>query len=412
MVMFDLFREAGIETGVAHCNFQLRGTDSDDDEAWVEEACRNSGVPFHVRRFDTADYASSRRLSIQMAARQLRYSFFGEILLEKGYQWIATAHHHNDNIETVILNLARGSGLDGLTGIPIKNGNVIRPLLFASRSDIEEYASRRGIQWREDASNATEDYQRNVVRRRVIPLLEEINPGLADTFGATLERIAGAHQWVARFIRDFADSHVRLQDDQMTIAIRPLRESGAAATLLWELTKDKGYNFGQCREIMDTPHQAGKKFLSANYQLSIDRELLIIQPITFTSHSSVLIDKDASHVASAMGELIIGVHERENFLLRKDSSLAQLDLDRIAYPLTWRSWLPGDTFTPLGMDQPKKVSDLLIDNKVSVPDKQKITVVESAGTIVWVVGMRINEHFKVTGHTRRVLVISFQRKQP
>ena len=408
VIMFHLFRQAGIAFGVAHCNFQLRGQASDEDEKWVEALCRANGIPFHSERFDTADYARKNGLSVQMAARQLRYDFFEQLSKDEGYQKTATAHHANDNLETVVLQFIKGSGIGGLKGIPMVNQNVIRPMLFATREEIEEYAKANAIQWRDDSSNASDDYQRNIIRHRIIPVMKEINPALEHTFDTTLERITGAHQWVRNFIDQFAASHVGISGEDMTIDISALRNSGAPATLLWELLKDKGFNFDQCREVV-AAHQPGKRFLSSDYSLHIDRDVLIIRPECDSRDIHLLIERPGSPAISPDGEIAMSVCQVQDFNLSNDPGIAQLDYDLVQFPITWRSWRAGDAFIPLGMGQQKKLSDFLIDRKVSVPDKEKITVVESAGRIMWVVGMRIHEHFKVTRNTRRVLVLSFKR---
>ena len=410
VVMFHLFRQARLDFAVAHCNFQLRGEASDGDEKWVEALCKENSIPFHSARFDTADYARQNGLSIQMAARQLRYTYFERLLKEEGYQKTATAHHANDNVETVVLQFIKGSGIGGLKGIPVKNDTVIRPMLFATRDDIEQYAKANAIGWREDLSNASDDYQRNIIRRRIIPVMKEINPALEHTFDTTLERITGAHHWVRNFIDQFTASHVSIAGEEMTIDISALRNSGAAATLLWELLKDKGFNFDQCREIT-AEHQPGKRFLSSGYSLHIDREVLIIRPAHGGSDMHILIETPMQPVVSTIGEIAMRVVNMEDFKLSADAGIAQVDFDLVQFPISWRNWRAGDAFIPLGMHGQKKVSDFLIDVKVSVPEKEKITVIESAGRILWVVGLRIHDHFKVTSKTGRVLILMFKKKQ-
>ena len=406
MVMLHLFREAGFSVGVAHCNFQLRAEASLADEELVTRVCVDQAIPFHGKRFDTGSYAAGNNLSVQMAARELRYHYFKEVIDKHQYQYLATAHHVNDSLETVLMNLMKGSGIEGLSGIPVKNGNIIRPMLFATKEMILTYASARHLSWREDASNASDDYQRNFVRHQIIPRMKEINPALEQTFMDTRERLAGAKQLMKLYVDNFRNSSVHFKNDLVIIDKNYLSETNTPAVLLWELIKDKGFNFKQCRDII-ARHQAGKKFISSTHEVTVDREKYILKIINKKSISPLLIEKPVAIAEGASGTLHMAEIPREKFTLDKDRKIAQLDHDKIKYPLVWRSWLPGDSFIPLGMDQSKKISDFLIDAKTSLPEKEKITVIESGGEIVWVVGQRIHEHFKVTPQTERILTLRY-----
>lgn len=404
MAMLHLFRQAGFDVGVAHCNFQLRGEDSLADEALVRDVCAAQQVPFHYRRFDTSDYATGSGLSIQMAARQLRYDFFAGLLEAHGYTYLATAHHLNDALETTLLNLVRGTGLDGLQGIPVKNDRTIRPLLFATKEMLTAYAVAQGLPWREDASNASDDYQRNFIRHQVIPRLKTINPGIENTYSSTHERIMGSAQFAKDHIAAVAAEAIIPSGDGIVIGKKVLQRTSFPAVMLWELIKDKGFNFGQCQEIIAV-HQPGKKFFSATHELVTDREVYMLQEKKQHDIVDVTIEDQVPMVHSGRGALHFDVHSRVQFSLAKDPALAQLDLDKLTYPLLWRGWKPGDSFVPLGMQHKKKLSDFLVDLKMPLPEKEKVTVIESAGTIVWVVGLRIHDHYKVTPQTSRILTI-------
>ena len=404
MVMLHLYREAGFKVGVAHCNFQLRGEESDADEELVRHTCEQANIPFTVKRFDTAGYATTRKISIQMAARELRYDFFREVSQTHGYDCVATAHHFNDSIETALLNLIRGTGIDGLVGIAPKKQTIIRPLLFASRDMIRDYALQNQIVWREDASNLSDDYQRNYLRNQVIPLLQEINPGFEDTFRDTHERLLGASQFSDKYISEFRAGCLEYRDKKTIIDIRKIRQAPSPPVMMWELIKDLGFNFNQCRQMVND-HQPGKIFISPTHQLLVDRTEYIIerkQPSTFTT---TIIEKGQQTVGEIPFMLALKEVPRSDFQLIKSPALAQLDADQLKFPLIWRRWQAGDYFVPLGMRQEKKLSDFLIDLKTPFNAKADITVVESAGEIVWVVGYRISEHYKVTPDTERVLVI-------
>lgn len=404
MVMLDIFLKAGFSIAVAHCNFQLRGKDADEDEQLVKDVCGNT-IPFFSKRFDTGSYAEANKLSIQMAARQLRYDFFESLMNENRFQFTATAHQLNDSIETTLLNFVKGSGIEGLAGIPIKINRIIRPLLFATRQMISDYAKENQIRWREDTSNASDDYQRNFLRNKIIPSLREINPALEETFRNTNERLQAAASWTKNLAADFLN-----YDDSGRIVIhkKELNEATSSEVLLWEIVKDFDFNYEQCKEIIET-HQPGKIFYSPGHVLTIDRETYIIQArqpenifLQSEIHPKQVVTKNFN------GSLFIQEIKKEDFSLNRSQHLAQVDADKIEFPLVWRLWKPGDSFMPLGMSNHKKLSDFFIDMKISLPDKEKITVVESSGQIVWVVGFRIHEAFKVTEHTKRVLVMEYR----
>lgn len=404
MVMFRLLREAGLSIAVVHCNFQLRGAESDGDEEFVRATCEQYHTPFFVRRFETTEYATQGGISIQMAARKLRYVYFNELLSIHGYDYVATAHHFNDIIETAFMNLVRGTGIEGFTGIAPKNGKIIRPLLFATREMLLAYALANQVFWREDSSNDTDDYQRNFLRHQVMPRLRELNPNFEETFRDTHERLLGSRDLTMAFLKVFQASAVQVSDNQTTIDIRKLRQSESPAVILWELIKDFGFNFDQCRQVV-RDHQPGKIFLSASHRLLVDRQQYIIGKKEDADLRSVFIANGEQTVINARFTLTLKEVPDADFQLIKDPAIAQVDADQLQYPLIWRTWKAGDYFMPLGMRQEKKLSDFLIDLKIPFNDKADITVLESGGHIMWVVGFRISERFKVKAHTKRILII-------
>jgi tRNA(Ile)-lysidine synthase len=404
MVMLHLFKEAAFSFGVAHCNFQLRGTESDEDEALVRSVCERLKIPFYARHFDTRAVAAEKKQSLQMAARELRYHFFAEIQQVHGYQYLATAHHLNDNFETVLLNLTRGSGIEGLTGIPVKNDSVIRPLLFAQKKMINDYAVAHGVVWRDDSSNSSEDYQRNFLRLQIIPRLKELNPNLENTFEDTLERLSGASELVKDSLDKIRQQAVSVHANKLYITKGKLAKYRHAEVILWELLKGYGFNFDQCKLMMSNL-PSGRQFFSGSHQLIIDRDNFILQQKQSPVQQELVIEEGENQVASELGILNLKMTGISSFTLVKNIRLAQLDASRLRYPLCWRSWRAGDSFVPFGMTQRKKVSDFLIDLKVSLPAKEKVTVLESAGEIVWVVGYRIDDRYKITPDTREVLIV-------
>ena len=405
MVMLDLFRQSGFQIQVAHCNFQLRGTESDQDEIFLRARCQKWNIPFHSNRFDTNNYATEHGLSIQMAARELRYNWFGQLQKGNGIHWIATAHHLNDSIETLLLNLTKGTSLDGLLGIPERNNDVIRPLLFATRQDIQNYAAENTIAFREDESNQTDDYQRNFIRHQVIPKLKELNPSFENSVGKTIQKLQGSARIISQALENWKKLFLKTENGKLFLAKAGFQNSsgkGHTTSLLWELLKDYGFHFDQCQNIFHAlDGQTGKRFLSSTYQLIIDRENLIVflQPVDLME---VKIEADQTEVSRGNQKLKFESAVNDG-LVNSDKSEAILDESLIHFPIIWRKWKTGDYFFPLGMEHRKKISDFLIDEKVSLVDKDSLTVLEAHGELIWIVGHRIDERFKVTEGTKQVI---------
>lgn len=404
MAMLYLFKEAGFRVGVAHCNFQLRGKESDGDEEFVRQVCKDLNVPFFFSRFETEAYAWENTLSIQMAARELRYTWFDEVLRGHSYTWLATGHHLDDTMETILLNITRGTSTDGLAGIPVRNGNIIRPLLFATRKEIEKYALRKGMVWREDLSNLTDDYQRNFIRHQVVPKLKELNPSLEVTWQTGIEKIQGdlallqhaVDDWKTKFI---TETPHRNYIDKTAFNLLP-----QGATLLWRYCRTFGFNFEQAKEVLQSlKGQPGKRFYSSTHLLVLDRDLIIITPL---QHGWTEAGIEKEHAESFLGPWQLKIERLTDMLPVSDEMEAVLDEELLNYPLLWRKWRPGDSFHPLGMEHKKKLSDFFIDKKLSLADKEIATVLESDGRIVWVAGHRIDDRFKLT--TKTTLIVRFR----
>jgi len=400
MVMLDLFLSAGFTVGVAHCNFQLRGSESNQDEAFVKEYCARKGIPFFSNRFNTSAYAALNRLSIQLAARELRYAWFDELMADEQYALLATAHHLNDSIETVLLNWVHGGTASGLLGIPVKNNHVIRPLLFASRKEIETYATKKKLAWREDASNLTDDYPRNFLRHQVIPQLKVLNPSLEETFRQGLEKLT-AGQALKQLAIDQLKKEFFSEKPPHIIIRKELFQKIHNPVVLWYLIRNYHFTPAACTDVVYAlSSQPGKQFLSPTHRLVIDRATLIITPHEdFWKPAEIL----SGQTSASIGPWNMTIESFSGHELPADPDVAVLDKDCIEFPLLWRTWKPGDFFYPLGMNHRKKVSDFLIDSKIPRSDKPHITVLESAGRIIWVVGHRIDNRFKVTPLTKAAL---------
>jgi len=408
MVMLHLFHQAGFSIAVAHCNFQLRGEDSDEDENFVAAKCKKWSIPFHSIRFDTNNYAIQHGLSVQMAARELRYNWFHQVKEKENADWIATAHHLSDSVETVLLNLSRGTSLDGLLGIAEKNGFVIRPLLFATHNEITNYAAETGVVWREDRSNETDDYQRNFVRHQIVPKLKQINPAFEQSIAKMVERLSGDGAILTHAIEVWKKQFQKNENDKVILAkkgFEPSLDDSYNSALLWRLLRGFGFHFDQSKKIVQALNgQSGKQFLSTSHQLVVDREYLILVPLS-SELADVTIEE--GQVNAYMG------NRQLTFLsttiggsINKEEAAIVLDIDSLRFPLTWRKWKAGDFFFPLGMTGRKKISDFLVDQKVSLVDKGAVSVLESAGEIAWVVGYRIDDRFKVKPTTEHVLLIT------
>jgi tRNA(Ile)-lysidine synthase len=403
MVLLDLLLKSGISLGVAHCNFQLRPSEAQKEEEFVNEFCKSRGVDCFTARFDTAEYAEKEKISTQVAARRLRYEFFFKIVSENGYAKIATAHHLNDSLETVLHNLIRGTGLDGLAGIPVKNGSVIRPMLFASRDMILAYANREGVKWCEDSSNTSVDYTRNFIRHKVLPLLKEINPSLEETFRDSLTRIVGSKVLYEGAVREWKKNIVEQDHDRIKISKARLHESPSPLVLLWELIKPFGFHFDQMERILGSD-QPGKVFSSHEATLLNDRDFYLIESSGSNGYAETKIADFSSEAVLATERLRFNKVERFSFS-SADPSIVFVDPSMLVQPLVWRTWKEGDAFIPFGMQHRKKISDFLIDMKIDLLAKRRVTVLESAGEILWVVGLRASERVRITNTDSSVICI-------
>jgi len=406
VVLLDLFARSGYSVSLAHCNFQLRGNDSELDQQLVEQQAVKYKTPIYLTRFDTLAFAKQNQLSIEMAARELRYAWFDELIAEHRFDVLATGHHLNDSIETVFLNLCRGTGIHGLTGIPVKNNKIIRPLLFASRMQIEEYAKLHQLQFREDASNRSDKYMRNLIRHQVIPILKKINPEFETTMIRNLSNLNDASQVYDQQISIFKSLLIETEEGRVKINIENLKKSYPAQTILFELIRAYGFNSSDTNQIIQSfDNEPGKRFFSTSHQLLVDRDWIVIEPKTLGSLVSFTINSksDMTHLPL---NLTFEEYFMDGFIIDQSKNVACLDADKISFPLTLRHWNEGDVFFPLGMNQQKKMSDFFIDIKVDRFTKQKIWILESSGQIIWIPGYRIDDRVKITSKTKNVLKIS------
>jgi tRNA(Ile)-lysidine synthase len=409
VVLAHLFHQCKFPFALAHCNFALRGEDSDGDEAFVQSLAKEFDCDLFVTRFDTKAYAAQHKLSIEMAARDLRYAWFETIRVQHGYAAIATAHHQEDNAETILLNLIRGTGFKGLLGIKNTNSNhIIRPLLFATKAMILDYVAKNGLTFRTDASNFESIYKRNKLRNEVFPLLKTMNPSVVQTLNDTASRLSKNYLFYAAKIREeLAQMIVLTNHDEQSISIIDLQKSPFAAILLFEWLQPFGFNDSDIDSIIDAfTAQSGKQFTAGSYTVVKDRDTIVLSK-TAVSVPSVYISADTNEIHTPL-HLCIEKHSIDGIDYKNaNNNTAILDASRLHFPLCLRLWQEGDAFIPLGMKHHKKLSDFFIDCKVPLNiKKQSFVLVDASDTIVWVVGYRIADTVKVSAITKTVYSIT------
>jgi len=406
MVMAWLFRRSGIEHSIAHCNFSLRGEESDGDVEMVASWAADNNIPFYHKKFDTMGHAASRKMSVQMAARELRYEWFGSLLRSEGFDSVAVAHNLNDNVETFLINLMRGTGLNGLTGMKQHAGDVIRPLLFATRAEITAFATEQNIMYREDSSNSQLKYTRNRIRHTVIPDMERVNPGVLDAITDTIHHLASSAEIVDRYISQLSLELFRPKGEGAEADISSLTELTPAEPHIFELFRQYGLSSRQTQEMIALLHSDTGKYIStSSHRLLNDRGKIIITPKSMDEPSEYRFNSiDEMRISGLFSDLRI--EEQTGEPLPASHLIASIDLDRVNFPVTARPWEPGDRFRPLGMTKMKKISDFLIDLKVPVTEKEKVLLLLSAGEVMWVMGYRIDDRFRVTEQTGRILVLT------
>jgi tRNA(Ile)-lysidine synthase len=402
IVLVDLLHKLEYEIAVLHCNFSLRGAESDGDEAFVKSFCKERNIEVLVQKFDTKQFASDYKLSIQVAARKLRYDWFYEQLKNRNFDFILTAHHLNDSLETFLINFSRGTGLDGLTGIPAQNDKIIRPLLPFSREEIELYAEENAIQWREDSSNSSDKYLRNKLRHDVIPILKEVQPTLLSSFENTIKNLQQAQSLVNDASRIIYKEVVTEDDNSIKINLKKLTQLANYQAYLYQWLKDFG--FVAWNDIYDlVSAQSGKKVLSPEFSLLKDRDFFILTPkVGDEITQEFLIEKEDGKVNIPLKFTFCNVSD----ISVTDSNSIFVDENKLQFPLTLRKWQEGDFFYPFGMTGKKKLSKYFKDEKFSLIDKSTTWILCSDNQIVWIINKRMDDRFKVNNNTTTILKIT------
>jgi tRNA(Ile)-lysidine synthase len=407
VVLCEMFHKAGFKFGIAHCNFGLRADESDGDEAFVEALAEKYDVSFHATAFDTSAFAKKNKLSIQAAARELRYQWFENIRENFNYKFIATAHHSDDSIETFFINLIRGTGISGLHGILPKQGNIIRPMLFTNKEKITSFTKKSKLKYREDSSNASDKYVRNKLRHKIIPELKKINPSIESAIAQNIKHLRDVELIYKKAIESERKIINKENEDRKIIPISSLKKLKPLSPYLFEFLYPLGFNSSVIEKIiLSLDNTSGKQFFSETHRLIKDRSELIIERIRETKEELILISQDQKELRSAEFRLKFKAFKADqNKKIKMTAGTANLDYDKLFFPLEIRKWQKGDVFYPLGMKGKKKLSDLFIDKKLSLDQKENIRILTSEGKIVWVIGMRLDDRFKITDKTKKIYCV-------
>lgn len=411
LVLCDLFAKAKFNFGIAHVNFGLRREESDADEVFVKKLAVRYKVPFFTTTFETENYATENKLSTQMAARILRYAWFEEVRTKNNFDYIATAHHLSDSAETLLLNIAKGTGMAGLHGILPKRGHLIRPLLFADKEMIYDYVSENQVIWREDSSNESQKYQRNFIRQEIVPKFKELNPNFEETIKRTVEKVGDLELYFSVELEHFKNENLISKDGAFYLSFEKLIQKPSLKAIYVAIFGEFNFGHSQIIEIFAAINaEAGKTFLSASHELVKDRTDFVIKTKNIlddfgTKEIDLDFEKDMKISAQNFKLKFLKEEILENLKLKTSKKTATLDFDTLKNPLKIRKWKEGDWFCPLGMNKKKNISDFLNAEKVPLNLKKDVTVITSNGSIVWVVGFRIDNRFKITEKSKTMLLI-------
>ncbi len=396
---------------VAHCNFQLRSDESEEDEKFVKFLAEKLSIPYYSKKFKTIEYAQLYGISVQEAARELRYNFFENVSNLFNYKYIAIGHNADDNIETFFINLFRGCGIRGISGIKPINGKIIRPLLFVSREEIQNYVIKHNLDYREDSSNRSDKYLRNRIRHHLLPLMDKINA----SFRKTMQENILHFQQVETFYQHYIDKIkkeviINQSQETITFSIEKIKQNIVPELLIYEIFFPLGFSSDTCKDIFHAlDGESGKKFYSQSYVLIKDREFLHLKEKSFLNSTDVIyyINENTSSLAKPI-HLVFRCYNANDYNILKKNNIAAIDADKLNFPLIIRKWQKGDYFMPLGMKNFKKLSDYFIDNKLSIFDKENVWILANGEEIVWVIGYRIDERYKITSQTQHVMEIVWE----
>lgn len=400
-----ILKDLGYRIEAAHCNFHLRGEESNRDEEFVKELCKEKAIPLHLIHFETKEYASLHQVSIEMAARELRYGYFRQLRQDIGAEKVCVAHHRDDAVETLLMNLMRGSGVHGLTGIRSNFGEIVRPLLVVSRQEIEDYLYSIGQCFVTDSTNLVDDVMRNKIRLNVLPLLEQINPSVAENIGKTARFMQETEKVVEAAIKHQQEKLIEHNAQKETVAITQLRQLPSPELFLYEWLAKKGFNTTQVEQLAEhLEGTSGRVFETQDYALLIDRDHLVLAPRKAPIRSLRIPEEGRYRLDEGC---CIDVKYKENISISRSNDCVTIDKAKVKFPLTVRPIENGDAFIPFGMTGRKLVSDYLTDLKCSLFEKQsQLVVTDREGQIIWLVGKRTDNRVRVTEQTKEIMQIA------
>lgn len=406
MILCDLFLKSNFKFAIAHCNFHLRGEESNRDERFVREYAQKNNIKIHVKDFDTYSYMKEKGKSMQVSAREMRYSWFNELLKEEGYSYIATGHHIDDSIETFFMNILRGTGIAGLHGILQKVNLVIHPLLFTGRAEIVNYQKENKLEFVEDSSNATTKYTRNKIRHELIPLVKEIAPNFDKIISKEIERFRETEVVFRSVINDAKTELLEIENQTIKISIEKLKSYVPQKIFMYEILSDFGFNEATINSIEDALLEtSGKQFYSETHRLVKDRDYLLIVKNKPQNLNQYLIEESQTSVYSPIILHMEILKDLQYVKIPKNKEVAMLDYDKLSFPLILRKWKKGDSFFPYGLQGEKKISEFYKNLKYSILDKENQWLLCSENDIVWVVGQRIDDRYKITKSTKTIFKI-------
>lgn len=409
VVLAHLFRKADLNFAIAHCNFGLRGDESNADAAFVADLASLLKVPFFLKRFSTISFANAKRISIQMAARDLRYHWFEQIRNKNHFAYVATAHHLDDQVETFLINLIRGTGIAGLHGIPVKNDKIVRPMMFAWRKDIELFATEHEIKYRTDKSNSETVYLRNKVRHAVIPLLCTLNPEFTNGVNSSISRLRDFEQIGNQTLDKWFTKVTIHEGNDVIVNIEDLLKVTPQELYAWRLLSPYGFNESQVSNLLNSLKGTTRKlFLSDSHKVIKERNRLVIRNLNSPPpDNAVFIPsfEKRKQIRKPVALFLTHLKQAENYAIPTATHVASLDFQKLQFPLVLRKWQIGDSFTPIGMNKRKKVSDFFIDQKFTQKQKEETWILCSGNDIAWIVGHRIDNRFKITHETSEILSI-------
>jgi tRNA(Ile)-lysidine synthase len=399
--------KTGLDFGIAHANFQLRGAESERDENFVRQLAIQYKKPFYLKKFDTKNYAETEKISVQVAARKLRYDWFNTLTGSKAglFKFLLTAHHLDDNIETMLMHFFRGTGISGLTGMPEKNGNLVRPLLSISKKKLKEFADSQNLAWVEDSSNASIDYTRNYFRNQLIPSITSVFPELQQNLENNLRRFSEASILYQQAVGHYKKKLLKPNGPEIQIPILLLKKSIPLRTILYEIIKDFHFSPAQTDDVIRLMDSSNGKYISSSsHRIIKNRRWLIIAPLEDAFVSHIIIDSNESHISYPGGKIHFKEVKSTGYISIPPETVC-LDAGKIQFPLILRKWKTGDYFYPLGMKKKKKLARFFIDQKLSKTAKEKVWVLVMDSQIIWVVGQRIDNRFSCGSSTSKILLI-------